>query len=1242
MDNKKVSLPKYKKYKIIEKYGNYVMAKIGEETERLSSRNFLDFDDVSVGSTWVLYKDKRNEYSYFSNLFNIDYLKERFKPNTLYKGIIFREVKDKYIVKVDVDKYIKVPKNLFFEETKIGDEIEFYIRYNSNKSMIYCDLNRVRLEKLRKYLIEEKKIKNKTSLKLQICSMYENNNGTNYIVYYEELNLRFEIFERKDFHGRNEYLLERNAEILGKLLILGEVVERHFFINLNKQREKLDIEKDFKERIEKNGAEYGTLKLYTKDDEFYIENEDIGAFKLEIGDYSLVELTLLETLDENEVYLVLNKNKRVIIEPLPEIYKSEGEVFENLVIEKVICTFSKKIIYKLKFADNSEDKRNHRIFIDEYDYDYLRNIQEEGTLIEKAEFKYNVKDLFIFCTRLPYIENPIAELLKDKEVEDSIIARVDDSKITNVDSNYIDIILGNKYRYTIYKEDLKRLTDFRIRDFYEPDKLYNFYIEEKSKNGVHLLGYNPRKINEIFNKIQPLTKDREGDIISCYVKKAIRGLVGYYEEDGEQIEVEVPNNEISYLNTPQEFRTDIKYQFMVIEKDGKNETLKLSRKRLSKNVKNELQLEYPVGSLIGGIFFASDENGCYFNLTNEDYSTNIGDLIGFLPYTKIGLYPDVANFKNNLLLQGYKKYRIVEYPKIFNSFKIKEKAIELELENQNNDLNKIVKKLEEAPIVLDLKKINTQKLLTINPDKDYFEKEVNGVVVVFAMDRKETAQLEALYKNFQNRKEDLPAYGELFDLFKGDSSILEVAFKSVDKTNNTLEVSFRKKIQEVLENLEFTFEQDIDEKLLFGDEILNIQVEVDKKENFISGNHKYKIRTFDKVCGLEVVVTKEELIGKEIKVAIIKNIKSEYLGKFNGNDVVVSSKYPLKKGEDIICKVKDISEEYIYAELIELPELMQNCANYIESYIQDNVESISVEELQDMINLAGKKAKFVLTLEKYRSEIFTSRKIEKYLIARQEFSNGAFGKVYKGIDLTNGNKVILKRYSADKSMEEYISFKNEAKLLSELDIPSVIKVFWYKEDEYIGEFIEGITYREFLKSNKSQKEKIEVLIKIARAIDAIHAEDIYHLDIKPENILIDNDREVKLIDFGSCQSKYEPYGKYGTLIYSSPFQCWNYKENSKTEFSQKDDIYSFGIMMYETFVGQPPYPSSLGEDGIIKGHLEGRMTQENIEYKYLTPSQRVDKFNLDLEDIINKCLEFEEEDRYDEIFEIEEELNEIR
>ena len=1236
MENKKI--PEYLDYIILELKENSVVCKIkGEDREvTLSKKSFLDPKDLMVGETWRCYKDQRNgTYSYFSNLFNQKYLKSKFRDKTIYKGYLYSELSKEWIVKVDKDVYIRVPKNNFIDQGSIGDSIEFYIMYNKRDKVI-VDLNRPTIMKI----CEELSYQETDKIKLRIVNVerkIENGLdfeskviGYDYTLLWEEKNIHFKVFLKSGVYDKvngledNSYYLERNYEIFYGIKQEKEV---YAYFKFDKYAQKsgkyffyLDIIDIFKEMLQEE-SQPAMLIFY--EDTFYIERADIGTFKFNTSRYSLVELTLLETLHKKYVCLELEKEKIINLLPLINNNEIEEEV-SDVIIADIITTFSKRIIYQL-ITKNSEDERNYRMFIEERDINYSGEILPKGTILEKVAFKYNVKNLFTFYTRLPYVENPLLKFLQDKKEGDTIYARVKDIKNT-----YIEIVIDGKYRKIIPQDKLKKLTKFKISDYYEKDKLAEFYIEKLSKDDISLLGYNPEKIKEIFDNIKAPYEDSEGEILECHVKEGVSGLEGVYEERGEFLEVYIPNNEISFLGIDIQFNPKKKYQFKVIGKGLSNNPygLILSRKKLSKSIKNELEYLYPIGSIIGGVFFLKDKEGFYFNLMDPEYKLNMGDLIGYLPFNKIGLYPDIDKFKKNII-SNYTQYKILQYPKKFNSLNIREKAIELETLTSILSLGEIIKNIGDEDIILDLNRKNSMKLLSVKEEKLYFEKEIGSEIVVFSIEKIEYDLLEKLYISFKEKREN-PIYQSLFEIFKTPKTI-ELSFIGVDENNNTIELSLKKKIEKILLNSNIKFKQNKEETLLFGDKLLNIPIVIENNDFILEKEQEYKIKNIiNGKAIIEVLFDEVELVGKKYKAKIIEKIDNGYIGKVAQNIFIINSSFELNLGEDIICEVKKIEDGNIYSELEIVEELTENCGAYINEYIKNNIEKLSLDDLKQIINKADKKYKYIDILNKYKAEIFTGYKLNRYLFLKDEFSNGAFGKVYKGIDLLSTDKVILKRYCADKNIIEYRSFQNESKLLMNLELKSVMKVFYSTEDEYVGEYIEGETFRQFLQKNNSFNEKLECIIKIAKALDEIHQISVYHLDIKPENIMIDRNKNVKLIDFGGSQSEYEEYGKFGTLIYSSPNQCISYlSDDRETVFNEKDDMYSFGILMYETFVGRTPYTSELGDDGIIAGHRRGRKVEDDIEYRYINPSELNPDIPERIENIINRCLETEEEDRYD-------------
>lgn len=1249
MENKKVE---YKDYQIIEKSEYYVMAITSKEREpvRLDRKAFLDFEDVRVGDVWRLYSSIKdpNRFTYLSNLFNNGYYNTKFKDKIgkICTGIYKFKLGNSYIIKVDRDMYIRLSEYQLLGELKSGDKAKFLVENKPHLKRITFDVNKAVLKEVCDKLLE----KNQRKIKLKILKIDEKETGVEYKVYSQEQNLEYKIYLRKGIEDRvaglidNTFYLERNCEIFTKF-VKEKDLELYFRFDLISYEKRgriyfsLDIEEGFKD-ILKRQKDIAKIYFDSKNAMFYIEKDCVGTCKLNTYKYSLVELRLLEILHGEEVLLELDeKSGKIRIAPF--IFEND-EIRDVVIIDRMLM-FTNKLIYQLAYKDDKDNIYNGRMFIDEDSLDYVDRIFEVGDTIEKLKFKYSVKNLFNFYTRLPYIENPLITLYKEKKVGDTIIGRV-----KKVEKNYIEVLLGERYQKIILQKDLKQLSSFNIEDYYEIDKQYEFYIDEITGDDIILLGYNPEKLRGIFERIKSLDDDEKGDIIECRVKPCIGGYTGVYEELNEYIEVKLPESEISYIGKEINFKPNMKYRFKVYKKGlEENENgLLISRKRLSNTMKAELEGKYPIDSTIRGVYFNYDKEGLYFNLTDDNYSSVLGDLVGYLPYNKIELYPDKEEVRKNIFSKLRSEFKVRKYPKKMGSLNIREKAIELDTIGGYRKLADIIKNININDIKIDLERENRKSLIVTDDNKKYFETEMDGEVVVVSLDISENIdKLESLYENLKIKRDENEIYKNLFDIFGNKYSEVKVVFEDIDDRNNTVGVSIDKKIRNVIKNSEATFIQNIGDKYLFGDELLGIEIKIDEKLELSEGSYKCRIKKFkNNICILDVELEKDTLKGKEIKAKIVEKLEeNRYFATMNNKiEIIVESVYPLFMGEIVQSIVKDIDGDKIIAEVIEKDILAENCASYINDRLRETIDEIDLKEIQKLIQDNSSKCKYIEIINGIEDKILTGIKRGKYLIEKDEFSNGAFGKVYCGIDLLNRDKVIQKRYCNDRKMEEFISFQNEAKLLQKLELDSVMKVFWYCDDIYIGEYITGKTYREYLKEKLDYKDKLDICIKIAEALNDIHTENIYHLDLKPENVMLKEDGTIKLIDFGASQSEFEEYGKYGTLNYSSPLQCIGYRTNEKTKFSNKDDIYSFGIMMYETFVGELPYDSKiLGEDGVIQGHRYGRTTKENVEYRYITPREKNIDISEKLENIINKCLESDEDERYDDILDILDELEEL-
>ncbi len=193
--------------------------------------------------------------------------------------------------------------------------------------------------------------------------------------------------------------------------------------------------------------------------------------------------------------------------------------------------------------------------------------------------------------------------------------------------------------------------------------------------------------------------------------------------------------------------------------------------------------------------------------------------------------------------------------------------------------------------------------------------------------------------------------------------------------------------------------------------------------------------------------------------------------------------------------------------------------------------------------------------------------------------------VYRGQDL-NGRTVILKVMQTEQpTREEQERFQSEYDILSRLDLPGVIKA--YALDSYqnrsvlVLEDIQGESLKRWLEQRSlSLRQFLRIAIATARSLGQVHAAQIIHKDINPDNIILaaqaglDDRITVQLIDFGNAslmrreiQTLHHPVSLEGRLAYLSPEQTG--RMNRSLDY--RTDFYSLGATWYEALTGRPPF-----------------------------------------------------------------------
>lgn len=247
----------------------------------------------------------------------------------------------------------------------------------------------------------------------------------------------------------------------------------------------------------------------------------------------------------------------------------------------------------------------------------------------------------------------------------------------------------------------------------------------------------------------------------------------------------------------------------------------------------------------------------------------------------------------------------------------------------------------------------------------------------------------------------------------------------------------------------------------------------------------------------------------------------------------------------------------------------------------------------------------------------------------EKIGSGGMSDVYKAkchkLNRNVAVKVLKTEFSTDTSF--VIKFKKEAQSAAGLSHPNIVNIFDVGDEgdvHYIVmELIEGITLKDYIqkKGRLEIRESIGIAIQVAQGIAAAHEQHIVHRDIKPQNIIISRDGKIKVTDFGiarAASSETINSNAIGSVHYISP-------EQARGGYcSERSDLYSLGITLYEMVTGRLPYEGDTAV-AVAVLHLTGEITP---------PSSLAADIPVSLEQIILKCTEKKQERRYASAFDL--------
>src|SRR6266513_305464 len=274
-------------------------------------------------------------------------------------------------------------------------------------------------------------------------------------------------------------------------------------------------------------------------------------------------------------------------------------------------------------------------------------------------------------------------------------------------------------------------------------------------------------------------------------------------------------------------------------------------------------------------------------------------------------------------------------------------------------------------------------------------------------------------------------------------------------------------------------------------------------------------------------------------------------------------------------------------------------------------------------------------------EVPGERYIGKYRV-KGELGRGGMGAVYLAEQPGLGREVAIKELIQSADPVALRRFLQEAQVMARTSHPNLVQVHDMELQGNVNylvlEFIKGRSLRDWMNQSSIPPPQVfAVMHGILQALDYAHRHQIVHRDMKPENVLISDEGQVKVADFGIARllddtglggTATKTGTTVGTPQYMSPEQV------SSSKVDGRSDLYSAGIVFYELVVGQPPFTAS-DADGPFT------LMAKHVQAPPKPPSVFKPGLNLELEQSILKSLSKRPEDRFQSGHEFDEAMSRL-